>query len=526
MKPKELKFHQNARTKLLAGTSKVCNTVGATLGPISGNVAIDRDYGTPWVIHDGVQIAKQIKLKDRYENLGAQLLIEAAQKTNDNAGDGTTGSIVLGHAIFEEGLKYVNTGHNAMVIRRGILKGAEALSKALKEKAVPITKKSDKSFVATISAQDKEIGDMIIAALQKVGDDGVVTVEESSAPGIVVDYKEGMQFQKGFVTPHFITNPEKLEATLKNPVVVIADRDLNNYNDLEPLLKSILGDNKKSDIVFIARSISSSALQAMIINKIQMGINFLPINAPYYQEKQRQFLDDMAVLTGATLIEDHHNLQDMSFDDCGSAAKVTAGENQTIILGNNDEQVNSRIAYLKEQLERSDLQLNEAEMLKERLAKLTSGVAVINVGGYTEAETKEKTERVIDAISATKAAIETGIVAGGETALIQVQDVLNNVECTGGEVFGINILKEAIKKPFYQLLDNSGANPDREIDKVLKGKGYNVVTGKSEDLLKTGVVDPLKVVDNVLINAATVATTLLTCDVVMVEYEDNGRDSK
>lgn len=530
---KEIKFDAEARQKLLDGATIIKNAVAATLGPRGNNVAIARPWGTPAVIHDGVTVAREIDLPDPFENMGAQLIKEAAQRTNDYAGDGTTTAIVLAHAILAEGHKNVAAGANAMLLRRGIQAATENIVKELEALAQPVKTAEAKQQVATISAQDDSIGKIISLAIEKVGDDGVITVEETGKNHLSVEYKEGMQFDRGWPHQIFVNNPDRMEAEIKAPVILVCDMVISDYNKLMPVMQLIVGDNKKGEIVIIARDIVGTPLEALALNRAQNNLPLLPLQAPGVGDAQGQWLQDIAVLTGAKLISETGGakLENTQYGDLGKATRVTAGKNQTVIVGGggDPEKISSHVAYLQEQSKRSELNEFEREVLRERIAKLTTGIAIINVGANTEAETRERKERVIDAVAATKAAIAEGIVAGGETALIRAAtkaaQAFPESLTQDDERKGYQIVLNAARYPFDRLLENAGMEAAQYAKEITgNAQGVDVYDQQVKDLLEAGVVDPMRVTKTALQNAAATAATILTTNVVVVPKpeENNG----
>jgi chaperonin GroEL len=517
---KQLKFDIEAREKLLKGINVLNDAVSATLGPKGRNVAIDKKYGAPTVVHDGVTVAKEIELEDPFENMGAQLLKEAASKTNDVAGDGTTTSTILAQAIVSEGLKNITAGSNPMILRRGIERSVEVLTKELAGMSKKLTSE-ETAQVATISAQDEKIGKLIAEALQKVGPDGVITVEEGRTLEISVDYKEGMEFDKGFISAYFITDTDKMEATIEDPYILITDKKLSSSADIVPFLEKFVQVSR--NLVIIADDVEGEVLALLIVNKLKGSFNVLAVGAPGFGDRRKAMLADIATLTGGTVISEDtgRKLDSVEIEDLGRASRVTSNKDNTLIVDGkgNKKEIEARITQIRRELEQTDSEFDQ-EKLQERLAKLTGGVAVINVGAATEIEMKEKKERVIDAVAATKAAIEEGIVPGGEVALIRAAKALEKLTGEGDEKIGIEIVKRAIQKPFEKLMENSGLNAGMMLKEVLEAAlnfGVDVADGKVKDLIKAGIIDPVKVTRSALQNAASVAIMVMTTNVLITD---------
>lgn len=521
--PRQLKFNQEAKDALKIGVDKVTEAVAATLGPKGNNVAIERPWGAPSVVHDGVTVAKNIELKDRFENLGTQLIIEAAQKTNDVAGDGTTTATVLAQAIIDECLKNIAAGNNAMMLRRGIDQAVKEVVEGLKKMAKPIKSREETTQVATISAQDEEIGKLISEAISKVGRDGVVTVEESGTTGIEMEYKEGMEFAKGFISPYFITDPEAADATVTEPYILITDKKINNMDEFLPFLKMFVETPKQnSNLVIISDGVEGEPLATLILNKMKGKIGIIAVQAPEFGDKRKAVLEDIAIITGSKLITEEagEKLDSLTIDDLGKAHRVTATKDNTLIVDGRGSRkaIDIRVKALKQLMDKPDIMEFDREKLEERLAKLTSGVAIINVGANTEVEMKEKKERAIDAISATKAALDEGIVPGGEVALVKVvQDLSSKLE--DDELAGYNLVKKALLKPFERLLSNAGLSSGEYLRLIRHQdtSGVDVIDGKIKDMVKSGIIDPVKVTRSALQNAASVATMIMTTSVLIVD---------
>jgi len=511
---KQLAYSDEARKSLLIGINKLATAVATTLGPKGRNVALDKKWGAPNVVHDGVTVAKEIDLEDPFENMGAQLIKEAASKTNDVAGDGTTTATILAQAIAEEGLKNITAGANPMVIKRGIEKGVEAVVEALKKTSKKVVTKEETTQVATISAADETIGNLIAEALEKVGKDGVVTVEESKGLETNVEYKEGMEFDRGYVSPYFVTDPAKMESSIENPHILITDKKISAISDLLPLLEKLVQATK--ELVIIADDVEGEALATLVVNKIRGTMNISAIKAPGFGDRRKEMLEDIAVLTGGTLISEDTGVkfESITTEMLGKADRITSDKDDTIIVGGKGakNKIDARIAQIKTQIEKTDSEFDR-EKLEERLAKLSGGVAVVNVGAATEIELKEKKERVNDAVQATKAAIEEGFVVGGEVAFIRAAKVLGSVKVSGDEAVGIKILQYALREPLKALAENAGADAGwvvREVEKSEGNRGFNALTGKFEDLIAAGVIDPVKVTRSAFPNSGRASAKSIT----------------
>lgn len=519
---KQLTFGSDARQKLLKGMNILAQAVVTTLGPRGRNVAIDKKWGTPSVVHDGVTVAKEIELKDPFENMGAQLLKEAASKTNDDSGDGTTTATLLAQAIASEGLKNITAGANPMILKRGLEKAAEAVVAEVKAQAKPIKVKEEILQVATISAQDERIGKLIAEALEKVGKDGVVTVEEGRGLQMEIDYKEGMEFDKGYASPYFVTNTDSMEAEIEDPFILITDQKISAINDLLPFLENVVKTTK--NLVIVADEIEGEALATLVVNKLRGAFKILAVKAPGFGDRRKAMLEDIAILTGGTLVSEDmgRKLDSLTLDDCGRADKVWADKENCRIIGGKGEKtaIQARIAALKKELEASDSEFDK-EKVQERLAKLSGGVAVINVGAATEIELNEKKERVKDAVEATKAAVEEGIVVGGGVTLARAIRVLEKVDVANDEEkTGVEILRQALTQPLRWIARNSGMDDGWVMRKVLEGKadfGFNALTNNFENLLTAGIVDPAKVTRTALQNAVSVAGMVLTTEVLIAD---------
>lgn len=532
---KQIKYSTEARQLLQEGVNELANAVATTLGPKGRNVALDKKWGAPSVVHDGVSVAKEIELKDPFKNMGAQLVKEAASKTADVAGDGTTTATVLAQSIVNEGIKMITAGANPMVMRRGIEKAGEHVVGELKKMAKDI-KTSDIANVATISAADAQLGQLISEALNKVGKDGVVTVEEGRSLTTEIDYKEGMEFDKGFVSAYFVTNAEKMEAEIETPYILITDKKISAINDLLPFLENMVKVSK--NLVIIADDIDGEALAALVLNKLRGTFNTLAIKAPGFGDRRKEMLADIAALTGGTVISEDtgRKLDSVTLDDCGRADKVWADKDNARIIGGKGEKaaISARVKQLKMAIEKTTSEFDK-EKLQERLAKLSGGVAVINVGAATEVELKDRKERVIDAVAATKAALEEGIVPGGSVALLDIATKmsikdLGNTKASKDEIFGFEIVKSALEAPFVKLMQNAGLDAGQLIAKArtaaATGLGFNVMTLESADtatpvdMMKEGIIDPLKVVRSAVQNAVSVATMILTTEALVTDIPE------
>ncbi len=525
---KQILFDEQARMKLKSGVDQLANAVKVTLGPKGRNVILDKGFGAPQIVNDGVTIAKEIELPDKFENMGAELIKEVASKTNDVAGDGTTTAIVLAQAMVKAGLKNVAAGANPITIKRGIEKGVDALVRELKNSSKPISTRGERQQVAAISANDEEIGRIIAESLEEVGHDGVITVEEGQSFGIEKEVVKGMQFDKGYVSPYMITNSERMEAEYNDALILITDKKISSLQDILPLLEKIAQGGRK-ELVIIADEVEGEALATFVVNKLRGTFNVLAVKAPGFGDRRKEMLNDIAVLTGGKLITEELGLKldSATLDMLGSAARVIATKENTTIVGGKGDQaaVANRIAQINKELEMSDSDFDK-EKLKERLAKLAGGVAVIKVGAATETEMKEKKLRIEDALAATKAAIAEGIVVGGGVALIRAAKALNNLEAAGEEKIGIDILKAAIEEPLRQIAYNAGANGEIVVEEVKKQQGnfgYNALTGAIEDLVERGIIDPTKVTRSALQNAASAAAMILTTESAVADLPEESK---
>jgi chaperonin GroEL len=531
MAAKQLVFGEEARRKLRNGIDVVANAVATTLGPKGRNVALDRKFGSPTITHDGVTVAKEIELEDPFENMGAQLLKEAATKTNDIAGDGTTTSTVLAHAIVTEGLKTLAAGANPMLLKRGIEAAAKMVADEIKSQAIEIREKNEIANVATISAQDRSIGELIADVMDKVGKDGVITVEESKGLEFEQDYVEGMQFDRGYISPYFVTDAEHMEAVISEPYILIHDKKISAAADIVPVLEKMVQVGKR-DLVIISEDIDGEALATLVLNKIRGMINVLAVKAPGFGDRRKAMLQDIATLTGAQVISEEtgRKLETTTVSDLGRAEKVVADkDNTTIVGGKGDEAaIKGRIDQIKVEIDKTTSDYDR-EKLQERLAKLAGGVAIIRVGAATETELKEKKHRVEDALSATRAAVEEGIVPGGGVALINAIHVLENLKMQyDDEQIGVNIVRKALEVPMRKITENAGKEGSVIIENVRKAQrvgnnmqiGYDVLTSEYGDMVKCGVIDPAKVTRGALENAASIAAMILTTEALITDVPE------
>jgi len=527
---KQLKFSDDARQALMRGIDVVAKAVVTTLGPKGRNVALDKKWGAPNIVHDGVSVAKEIDLKDPFENMGAQLVKEAADKTNDNAGDGTTTATLLAQKMTSMGMKNITAGANPMIVKKGIDKAVEAVIGELKKTAKPIKNKSEIEQVATVSAGDSAIGAKIAEALDKVGRDGVVTVEEGKGLTIDIEYKEGMEFDKGYASAYFVTNPEKMEAEIEGAYILLTDKKIASIQDMLPFLEKFVKVSK--NLVIIADEVEGEALATLVVNKLKGTFNVLAIRAPGFGDRRKEMLEDIAVLTGGTVISEDtgRTFESIEITDLGQADKVWSDKDNARIIGGKGEKkaIESRIALLKRQIETSDSDFDK-EKIQERLAKLSGGVAQINVGAATEIELNDKKERVKDAVGATKAAIEEGILPGGEVALLRARAVLRGEKTVKAdskdEQVGIDIVYDVLGEPLRHLAINSGEGDGFSVVKAVEASkdedyGYNALTGEYGSMIKFGILDPLKVTRSALQNAASVASMVLTTEALVTELPE------
>ena len=531
MAAKEVLFDVKAREKLARGVDKLANAVKVTLGPKGRNVAIEKSYGAPVITKDGVTVAKEIELDDKFENMGAQLVKEVASKTSDAAGDGTTTATILAQAIYHEGVKLVAAGRNPMAIKRGVDKAVEALIAELANLAKPTRDQKEIAQIGTISANsDATIGNIIAEAMAKVGKEGVITVEEAKGLETTMDVVEGMRFDRGYLSPYFVTNAEKMQCEMDNPYILCTEKKISSMKDMLPVLEQVAKVNRP--LVIIAEDVEGEALATLVVNKLRGALQVVAVKAPGFGDRRKAMLQDIAILTGGQVASDDTGtkLENMALTDLGSAKRVVVDkENTTIVdgIGKGDD-IKARVKQIRAQIEESTSDYDR-EKLQERLAKLVGGVAVVHVGAATEVEMKEKKDRVEDALNATRAAVEEGIVPGGGTALIRVAKVLDSIKpADDDELAGVNIIRRAIEAPLRQIAHNAGFEGSIVVEKVRQGKdgfGFNAATGEYEDLLKAGVIDPKKVTRTALQNAASVASLLLTTECAICEKPEPKKDA-
>ncbi|MBX6324441.1 MAG: chaperonin GroEL [Chthoniobacterales bacterium] len=530
MAAKQLQFDETARQTLLRGVEKLSKAVKATLGPAGRNVILDKKFGSPTITKDGVTVAKEIELEDPYENMGAQLVREVASKTSDVAGDGTTTATILAESIYREGLRNVTAGANPTSLQRGIMKGVDAIVEELKKLSKKVSDRTEIAQVATVSANwDKQIGEIIADAMDKVGKDGTITVEEAKGIETTLEVVEGMQFDKGYLSPYFVTNAEAMEAVLENAYILIHEKKISSLKDLLPLLEKVAKAGRP--LLIIAEDVEGEALATLVVNKLRGTLQCCAVKAPGFGDRRKAMLEDIAVLTGGKCITEDLGikLENIKLEDLGRAKRVTVDkENTTIVEGEGKPaDIQGRVAQIKRQIEETTSDYDK-EKLQERLAKLAGGVAVINVGAATETEMKEKKARVEDALHATRAAVEEGIVAGGGVALLRAQKALDNLkDLEGDEKIGVQIVRRAIEEPTRQLADNAGAEGALVVEEVKKRKGnegYDVSTGEYTDLVKAGIVDPTKVTRSALQNAASIAGLLLTTEALVTEIPEKEKN--
>jgi chaperonin GroEL len=521
MAAKQLIFNEEARRALERGANAVANAVKVTLGPKGRNVVLDRKWGSPTITKDGVTVAKEIELPDPYENMGAQLVKEVASKTNDVAGDGTTTATVLAQAIVNEGLRYVAAGGNPMLVKRGIELAVEKAVEAIKAESIEVKGHEEVANVASIAGNDPAIGKLVAEAMDKVGKDGVITVEESKGTTDSLEVVEGMQFDKGYISPYFVTDPERMEAVLEDPLILVHEKKISAAADLIPLLEKVAQARKP--LLIIAEDVDGEALATLVVNKIRGIINSCAVKAPGFGDRRKAMLEDIAILTGGKFLSEDLGvkLEHVDFSYLGTAKKVVVGKEETTIIegAGSHEAVTGRINQIRRAIEETDSSYDR-EKLQERLAKLAGGVAVIKVGAATETELKEKKHRFEDALSATRAAVEEGIVPGGGVTYLAAQKALDNLGETPDEQYGVAIVRRALEEPLRQIAQNAGWEGSVVVEKVKtlpKGHGFNALTEQFEDLVKAGVVDPTKVTRSALQNAASIAGMLLTTETLVVE---------
>ena len=524
MPAKQLQYSEEARNMMKRGIDKMADTLGVTLGPRGRNVVVDKKFGPPQVCSDGVTIAKEIELEDPFENMGAQLLKEAASKTNDVAGDGTTSATVLAQAIIHEGFRNIAAGANPMAIKRGVEKGVAALRDAIEEMSTPVSGKEQISQVASLSAHDEEMGALIAEVMERVGKDGVITVEESKGLNYEEEYVEGMQIDRGYLSPYFITNQERMEAVIEDPYILITDKKVSAMADILPALEKILQTGK--NIVLISEDVEGEALATLVVNKLRGTLNVLAIKAPGFGDRRKEMLRDIAILTGAQVISEEigRKLDSVGVEDLGKARRVVSTKEDTTFVdgAGSEDDIKGRINQIKSQIEETTSDYDR-EKLQERLAKLSGGVAIIKVGAATEIELKEKKQRVEDALSATRAAVEEGIVPGGGVALIRARSSLEKLKLSGDEATGARILAAALTKPLRLIADNTGVSGEVILSETEKSEGdwgYDAEAGEFTKLLERGIMDPAKVTRAVVENAASVASMVLTTESLITDVPD------
>ncbi|WP_145096948.1 chaperonin GroEL [Rosistilla carotiformis] len=530
---KQLLFDDHARARMLAGVEKLAQAVAITMGPTGRNVIIDKSFGGPTVTKDGVTVAKEVDLEDRFENMGSKLVVEVAQKTSDLAGDGTTTATVLAHAIFKEGLRNIVAGSNPTAIRRGIDRAVEAASAKLHEMARPVSSKDQVASVGAISANnDNEIGGLLADALERVGKDGVITVEEGKTRETEVSYVDGMQFDKGFVSPYFITDPGSMEASLENALVLLYEKKISNIRDLVPILEKSAQSGQP--LLIIAEDVDAEALTLLVVNKLRGTLNVCAVKAPGFGDRRKAMLGDIAVLTGGTLISEDLGIQleNVTLEQLGRAKKVSVDKNSTTIVegGGKRADIDKRVSQIRAQIEQTDSEYDK-EKFQERLAKLAGGVAIVSVGAETEADMKQKKARVEDALHATRAAVEEGILPGGGVALVRCKQAVE--DCKKGakadEKIGVDIVLRALDAPMRQIADNGGIDGSVVVDNVEQLKenhGYNAYTGEYGDMFAYGVIDPVKVTRTALANAASIAGLLLTTEALVTNFDQEDKDKR
>jgi len=522
---KQILYDEQARQSVRRGVDKLANAVKVTLGPLGRNVVLDKGFGSPTITKDGVTVAKEIELEDKFENIGAELVKEVASKTNDIAGDGTTTATLLAQSIIAEGIKNVTAGNNPLEIKKGIDRGIEAIVKELKNQSKEVSSREEIAQVAAISANDPEIGKIIAEAMDSVGKDGVITVEESQSFGLEKEVVEGLQFDNGYISHYMITNPDRMEAVYEDPYILITDHKISSVNDLLPLLEKLAQTGRK-ELVIVAEDVEGEALATLVVNKLRGTFNSLAVKAPGFGDRRKEMLQDLAVLTGGKVISEEVGLklENANLEMLGQARKVLATkENTTIIEGKGEkEAIGARVKQIKKELENTTSDFDK-EKLQERLAKLSGGVGIIKVGAATETEMKEKKHRIEDALSATKAAVEEGIVVGGGVALLRALPVLDDLKLAGEAQIGVEILKRALEAPTKQIAINAGKDGAVVVEEIKKHQGsygYNAATNQYEDLIKAGIIDPTKVTRSALQNAASIATMFLTMEAVVTDLPE------
>ena len=534
MAAKQLVFSEEARRKLSKGMDVLATAVVTTLGPKGRNVALDRKFGSPTITHDGVTVAKEIELEDPFENMGAQLLEEAATKTNDIAGDGTTTSTALAHAIVTEGMKNLAAGANPMLVKRGIEAAAKAVSKKISDQAIELTTHEEIANVASISAQDRIIGDLIAEVMDKVGKDGVITVEESKGLEFETEYVEGMQFDRGYISPYFITDPEHMEASISDAYILINEKKISAASDIVPILEKLVQIGKR-ELVIIAEDIDGEALATLVLNKLRGMLNVVAVKAPGFGDRRKAMLQDIATLTGGTVIaeETGRKLETATINDLGRAEKIVSTKDDTTVIGGKGDPlaIKGRIDSIRVEIDKSTSDYDK-EKLQERLAKLSGGVAIIRVGAATETELKEKKHRVEDALSATRAAVEEGIVPGGGVALINAMSALDSLKMDSEDAqIGVNIVRKALEVPLRKIAENAGKDGSVILENVRREQkskknhkiGYDVIKEEYLDMVKDGVIDPAKVTRGALENAASIAAMILTTEALITDVPEKDK---
>ncbi|MBP6922638.1 MAG: chaperonin GroEL [Veillonella sp.] len=523
---KEILFNEEARRALGRGVDQLANAVKVTLGPKGRNVVLDKKFGAPTITNDGVTIARDIELPDPFENMGAQLVKEVATKTNDVAGDGTTTATVLAQAMIQEGMRNVAAGANPMILKKGIEMAVGALVEEVKKRAIKVSGKSDIAQVASVSAADEEIGGLIAEAMEKVGNDGVITVEESKGLQTGLNVVEGMQFDRGYISPYMVTDPDRMEAVIDNPLILITDRKITAIADMLPTLEKVVKVGK--ELLIIAEDVGGEALATLVVNRLRGTFKAVAVKAPGFGDRRKAMLEDIAILTGGTVITEDmgRKLDSVELEDLGTARQVRISKDETVIIdGVGDKAVIAqRVAQIRAQVEETTSEFDK-EKLQERLAKLSGGVAVIEVGAATEVEMKDKKLRIEDALNATRAAVEEGIVAGGGTTFIDIIPVLDTLEATGDVQTGINLVKRAVEEPVRQIAYNAGLEGSVVVEKVKNtevGVGFNALTEEYVDMVKAGIVDPAKVTRSALQNAASIASLVLTTETIVADKVEEG----
>jgi len=527
---KELKFGEDARRALEDGVSTLANSVKVTLGPKGRNVVLEEGFGAPTITNDGVSIAREIELEDHYENMGAQTVKEVATKTNDIAGDGTTTATVLAESIFKEGIKNVAAGANPMILKRGIDKAVSKLTDKIADISEPVEGKDAVSQIASISAgNDDEVGNLIAEAMEKVGQDGVISVEESKSMGTSLEVVEGMQFDKGYLSPYMVNDTETMEASLEDPYILLTDEKISNIQDILPLLEKVAQEGKP--LLIMAEEVEGEALATLVVNKIRGTFDCVAVKAPGFGDRRKQMLEDIAILTGGTVITEDlgRQLENATMADLGQAHKVTVTKDDTTVVEGegNKEDIKERIKLLRRQIENTSSDFDR-EKLEERLAKLSGGVAVIKVGAATETELKEKQHRIEDALSATRAAVEEGLVAGGGVTYLEALSVLDELDLEGDEATGVDIVRKSLEAPVRLIADNAGYEGSVIVEKVKDaeaGIGFDAMKGEFADMIKSGIIDPAKVTRSALENAASASAMLLTTECLVADKGDDDDDN-